>query len=78
MSFVMKKLTRSTLTAFHFDLFVFENKLDSTDNKRTVHNTTCKTDKQSKRMRNYIKKKIDFDFIACLDFSFDYFLLCLL
>ena len=29
-------------------------------------------------MKDYVERKIDFNFIACLDFSSDYFLLCLL
>ena len=45
MSFIIKRLTRSASIAFYFNLLVFENKLDSADNKRTVHNTTHKTDK---------------------------------
>ena len=78
MFFIMKKLTRLTSAVFHFNLSAFESKLNFINNKKTIHNITHKTDKQNKKMRSYIERKISFNFIACFDFSFNYFLLCLL
>ena len=58
MFFIIKKLTKSTSAAFYFNLFVFENKLDFADNRKTIYNITCKINKWNKKMRNYVKKKL--------------------